>query len=127
MFFSKAFLSSSSRFVVPHNFIYKILIPKDFIKNVREKDTIVYGSNVPYATYVEAGTSKQRARGFIKNGTKRIELRLFDDKRKAILLGETIRFFKEPELTESLEVTVTGLLRYDNFEKFILFLISLIY
>lgn len=43
----------------------------DFIKNVREKDTIVYGSNVPYATYVEAGTSKQRARGFIKNGTYR--------------------------------------------------------
>lgn len=56
---------------------------------------------------------------FIKNGTKRIELRLFDDKRKAILLGETIRFLKEPEQTESFEVTVTGLLRYDNFEKLI--------
>ena len=56
---------------------------------------------------------------FIKNGTKRIELRLFDDKRKAILLGETIRFIKEPERTESFEVTVTGLLRYDNFEKLI--------
>lgn len=52
---------------------------------------------------------------FIKNGTKRIELRLFDDKRKAILLGETIKFLKEPERTETLEVTVTGLLRYNNF------------
>lgn len=43
----------------------------DFIKGVREADTIVYGSNVDYASYVETGTSKQRARGFIKNGTYR--------------------------------------------------------
>ena len=54
---------------------------------------------------------------FIKNGTKRIELRLFDDKRKAILLGETIKFLKEPERKECIEVTVTGLLRYDNFNE----------
>ena len=54
---------------------------------------------------------------FIKNGSKRIELRLFDDKRKAILLGETIRFIKEPERIESIEVTVTGLLRYNTFKE----------
>lgn len=54
---------------------------------------------------------------YVKNGTKRIELRLFDDKRKAILLGETIKFLKEPERKECIEVTVTGLLRYDNFNK----------
>ena len=56
---------------------------------------------------------------FIKNGTKRIELRLFDDKRKAILLGETIRLIKEPERLESIEVTVTGLLRYNTFKELI--------
>ena len=56
---------------------------------------------------------------FIKNGTKRIELRLFDDKRKAILLGDTIKFIKEPERLESIEVTVKGLLRYNTFEELI--------
>ena len=56
---------------------------------------------------------------FIKNGTKRIELRLFDDKRKAILIGDNIRFLKEPEKTEILEVRVTGLLKYDAFEDLI--------
>lgn len=56
---------------------------------------------------------------FIKNGTKRIELRLFDDKRNAILLGETIRFIKEPELEENLDVIVTGLLRYNTFKELI--------
>lgn len=54
---------------------------------------------------------------FIKNGTKRIELRLFDDKRKAILLGDTIKFIKEPEKLENIEVTVTGLLRYNTFKE----------
>ena len=56
---------------------------------------------------------------FVRNGSKRIELRLFDDKRKAILLGETIKFLKEPGKTENLEVTVTGLLRYSKFEDLI--------
>lgn len=52
---------------------------------------------------------------FIKNGTKRIELRLNDEKRSLIQLGDTIKFLKEPELTESMEVDVVGLLRYSNF------------
>ena len=40
---------------------------------------------------------------FIKDGTKRIELRLFDEKR-------------EPEEIDSLKVKVIGLLRYRSFE-----------
>lgn len=45
--------------------------PDDFIKNDKEKNTVVYGSNVEYASYVNSGTSKQRARKFIQNGTYR--------------------------------------------------------
>ena len=53
---------------------------------------------------------------FINNGTKRIELRLYDKKRELIKLGDTIRFLKEPEKTEKLEVKVVGLLRYNSFD-----------
>lgn len=45
--------------------------PEDVIKNIKVKDTIVYGSNVEYASYVNSGTSKQKARKFIENGTYR--------------------------------------------------------
>lgn len=53
---------------------------------------------------------------FILNGTKRIEIRLFDEKRQQIKIGDTIRFLKEPELTESFNAKVIGLLRYNSFE-----------
>lgn len=53
---------------------------------------------------------------FILNGTKRIEIRLFDKKRQQIKIGDTIKFLKEPELNESFEVKVVGLLRYNSFE-----------
>lgn len=52
---------------------------------------------------------------FIQNGTKRIELRLNDEKRSLINLGDTIKFLKEPELTKSIEVSVIGLLKYSSF------------
>lgn len=54
---------------------------------------------------------------YIKNGTKRIELRLNDEKRSLIQLGDKIKFFKEPELSETFETKVIGLLRYENFES----------
>ena len=53
---------------------------------------------------------------FINNGTKRIELRLYDEKRELIKLGDTIIFLKEPEKIEKLKVKVVGLLRYNNFD-----------
>lgn len=53
---------------------------------------------------------------FILNGTKRIEIRLFDEKRKEIKIGDTIKFLKEPELNESFEANVVGLLRYNTFD-----------
>lgn len=54
---------------------------------------------------------------YIKNGTKRIEIRLNDLKRQSIKIGDKIRFIKDPELDEVLEVKVIGLLRYDNFNN----------
>ena len=53
---------------------------------------------------------------FVKDGTKRIELRLYDEKRQKIQIGDTIIFRKEPDLDETLKVKVIGLLRYNSFE-----------
>ena len=50
-------------------------------------------------------------------GAKRIELRLYDEKRKMIHLGDTIEFMKEPELKESFKAKVSGLFRYSTFEE----------
>ena len=54
---------------------------------------------------------------YILKGTKRIEIRLFDEKRQHIKLGDTIKFLKEPELTEFFKVKVVGLLRYNSFQE----------
>ena len=53
---------------------------------------------------------------YILKGTKRIEIRLNDEKRQAIKLGDKIRFLKEPNLNESFEAKVIGLLKYSSFE-----------
>ena len=51
---------------------------------------------------------------YIKNGAKRIELRLFDEKRQRIRLGDTIECTNP--YGETLAVRVVGLLRYGSFE-----------
>ncbi|MCI6266236.1 MAG: hypothetical protein MR598_05255 [Erysipelotrichaceae bacterium] len=38
-------------------------------------------------------------------------------KRKQIKIGDTIKFLKEPNLKESFQAKVIGLLRYDSFEE----------
>lgn len=53
---------------------------------------------------------------FILNGTKRIEIRLNDEKRQTIKLGDRIKFLKEPDLKETFNAKVVGLLRYNSFE-----------
>ena len=53
---------------------------------------------------------------FILNGTKRIEIRLNDEKRQQIKIGDTIKFLKEPKLEETFNARVTGLLRYNSFD-----------
>ncbi len=56
---------------------------------------------------------------YILNGTKRIELRLYDEKRKYIKLGDTIKFLKEPDLKESFNAKIIGLIRHNSFEQLI--------
>ena len=53
---------------------------------------------------------------FMIKGTKKIEIRLFDEKRQQIKIGDTIKFLKEPNLDESFNAKVIGLLRYNTFE-----------
>ena len=48
---------------------------------------------------------------FIKDGTKRIELRLYDEKRRSIQLGDIIAKFDD----EKFKAEVVGLLRYNSF------------
>lgn len=49
----------------------------------------------------------------IANGSKCIELRLFDEKRQKIKIGDTIEFTNKKG--DTIQLKVRGLLRYDNF------------
>lgn len=52
----------------------------------------------------------------IKNGTKTIEFRLFDEKRRQIKVGDKIEFSKLPDLQEKILVDVLELYREETFE-----------
>ena len=53
----------------------------------------------------------------IKNGTKTVEFRLYDEKRKNVKVGDQIEFSKLPDLQEKIVVNVDGLYREDTFEN----------
>lgn len=53
----------------------------------------------------------------MKNGEKTIEVRLNDEKRQLLQVGDSITFYKLPEETEVVIVTVLELLPYKNFEE----------
>lgn len=55
----------------------------------------------------------------IKEGVKTLEVRLYDDKRKDIQLGDQIIFSKLPHTQDRVNTLVTGLYRYNNFEELI--------
>lgn len=52
----------------------------------------------------------------IADGSKTIELRLYDEKRKAISIGDTITFTREPEQQQQITVKVVALLHYPTFK-----------
>ena len=54
---------------------------------------------------------------FILNGTKRIEIRLNDEKRQMLKKGDIITFLKEPDLKESFDVEVIDLVKYNSFQE----------
>lgn len=53
----------------------------------------------------------------IANGSKTVELRLFDEKRKQIKPGDFIGFYEKDAPDSMIQVRVTGLFRYDSFEE----------
>ena len=53
----------------------------------------------------------------IKSGTKTVEFRLYDEKRRTIQIGDEIEFSKLPELQEKLLVKVIDLYKEESFEK----------
>jgi len=55
----------------------------------------------------------------IKQGKKIIEVRLFDEKRREIKIGDTIEFRRESEQIETVKTEVVGLLNYKTFADLI--------
>lgn len=53
----------------------------------------------------------------MKTGTKTAEIRLLDEKRQKLREGDEIRFFKLPEMSESIIVRVKKLERFASFRK----------
>jgi ASC-1-like (ASCH) protein len=56
-----------------------------------------------------------------KNGKKDIEVRVNDEKRRNIKIGDKITFLKRPDEIEKLETTVVDLNYYSNFEELVNF------
>lgn len=56
---------------------------------------------------------------YVKNGTKRVEVRLNDEKRKSMKVGDTIIFQKEPELKEEINTQIVNLIVKRNFKELI--------
>lgn len=56
---------------------------------------------------------------YIKTGTKRIEIRLNDEKRKNIKIGDEIIFQKEPGLKEEIDTEVVNLIVKKDFKELI--------
>ena len=53
----------------------------------------------------------------IRNGNKTIELRLYDEKRRKIAVGDTIKFVNSKNITDTLCVTVVDLFVFDSFDE----------
>ncbi len=51
----------------------------------------------------------------IKSKEKTIEIRLYDERRKGIRIGDIILFKKEPEQVETIKAEVVALLNYKTF------------
>lgn len=53
----------------------------------------------------------------IKEGKKIVEVRLNDEKRRNIKIGDTIEFVRVPDQNEIVKVQVTDLRKYDTFKE----------
>ena len=55
----------------------------------------------------------------VKNGTKTVEVRLYDEKRKNIKVGDKLTFLKRPLDLETIDVVVTKLEIFDSFNSLV--------
>ena len=55
----------------------------------------------------------------IKSGKKTLELRLYDEKRQQVKIGDEIEFRNTEKLQEKITVEVTALLLYKNFSDLV--------
>ena len=53
----------------------------------------------------------------IKNGVKTIELRLYDEKRRKVVPGDTIRFYNSENANETILTKVLELYVFDTFDE----------
>lgn len=53
----------------------------------------------------------------IREGKKTIELRLYDEKRQKLAIGDTIKFINTEDLTDTLCVVVKELFVFDSFDE----------
>lgn len=53
----------------------------------------------------------------MKYGSKKVEIRLFDEKRKKLNIGDTIYFLLEPNRKKKIKTKVTNLIKYKNFDE----------
>ena len=53
----------------------------------------------------------------VKSGSKTYEVRLFDEKRQKVKVGDNIIFKKQPELLDGVIVKVEDIKRFDTFEQ----------
>ena len=53
----------------------------------------------------------------VKNGTKRVEVRLYDKKRELMKVGNTLTFYKRPLLEEIINTKIIGLQRFKTIEE----------
>lgn len=53
----------------------------------------------------------------IKDGTKTIESRLNDDKRRLLKVGDVVKFLKRPEMKESAMAKIVGLHFHKTFQE----------
>lgn len=60
---------------------------------------------------------KEKYYNMLKNGTKTIELRLFDEKRKQIDIGDVIEFYNGSDDNDRFQSKVINLHRANNFEN----------
>lgn len=55
----------------------------------------------------------------VKNSTKRVEVRLYDEKRRKMKIGDELIFLKRPLMNERINTKIVGLKVYNNFQELV--------